>query len=777
MLVNQQRFKMFTKDRVCGVLCLCFCVTVTLCTEGIQDFDVNVNSDGTYNVVVQGDVWLKSAPIFFRSDGKVFTTADGSLMLVKNTLSSGVDFIGQWQSNSFLYQAGSSQIEASFVQYTPDKSIFTYNNPAIPFMLFKQRYTNGANNTATNSNYTISGFPGFEIQASTPPLGYLNYAGNMFGQTHLHIGQWGPSSFNIMDGVRGGPLALFDRVKTANTLIVSPASQFMSSSIWRQDASTGGDNVYWGTMGGVENVPVDVENSFILFCGNQGINKAFVSWGQILQKWYGRTDQYVKSDFIVNYLGYWTDNGAYYYNHPEEGKNYQDTVLDVTSYIKQLGVPVRYFQYDEWWYYDDSNHGVITWAAQPSVFPNGMQWLYNKTELPVIAHSMFWSSNTTYAKANGGQYDFLIDGEKSLPLEERFWTDLLADSRKWGLLVYEQDFLDIEFEHVRKLWSDIDLARQWLHQMGNGAAKNGLTVQYCMALPRHAMQSLEIPVVTQARVSGDYIPGTANWKLGISSIFAYALGIAPSKDNFWTTGVQPGSKYGNKTEPCTSLNALVATLSTGPVGISDMVGGTNKTLVMKCVNADGLILKPSRPVTAIDNMIRKWAWPDFEGPDGEVWSTYSDFGGKNKYGIILAAELQGSYTMTPCMAGFQGFPYSMVFPANDPNKIHPLTDPQPLTMSGCTCKEFHLFYVSPVLKINGKQVLIQGELDKWVPMSPQRVTDINVADDITISLTGAAYETVKFWFNVDGVSSPLTCTLGPGGQAILSFTAGACRGI
>ncbi|XP_071115649.1 uncharacterized protein [Haliotis cracherodii] len=755
------------------LLSLSLCVTVS---EGKQDFAVNVNDDGTYNVVVQGDVWLKSAPTFFRADGQVFSSADGSLKLVKNTQSSGVDVVGQWEANSFLYQAGSSQIEASFVQYTPDPSIFTYNNPAIPFMLFKQRYINGANNTASNSSdFTISGFPGFLIQESTLPLGYFGYGGSQFGSLGLMAGQWGPSSFKITDGIEGGPLALFDQVKTANTLIISPASRFMSSSIWRQNASTGGDNLYWGTMGGVENAPLGVETSFILFCGNQGINKAFVSWGQILKQWHGRTDQYVKSDFTINYLGYWMDNGAYYYYRTEKGKNDQDTVLDLQTYMGQIGVPARYIQFDEWWYYWDNDHGVVTWSAQPKVFPNGMQWLYNKTGYPVVAHSMYWSSNTTYATANGGKYEFLIDGPKSLPLEERFWTDLLAESRKWGLFVYEQDYLGTEFQQIKKLLTDIDLGSQWLTQMGNGAAKNGLTIQYCMSLPRHALQSLEIPVVTQARVSHDNRPNTDNWKIGVTSLLAWAIGISPFKDNFWTTKVEPGNGY-NGTEPHTSLNAVVATLSTGPVGISDMVGGMNRTLIMKSVNADGLILKPSRPATAIDNRLRKMAWSDFEGPDGEVWSTYSDFGGKNKYGIVLAADLQGSYTMTPCMAGYQGFPSSMVFPANDPNKIQPLTDPQPLTMSGCTTTDFCLFYVSPVLTFNGKQVLIQGELDKWVPMSPQRVTGINIADDITISLTGAAKEKVSFWFNVDGKSTPVACTLGAGGLATLRFTAGACLG-
>ena len=37
--------------------------------------------------------------------------------------------------------------------------------------------------------------------------------------------------------------------------------------------------------------------------------QAFEGWGYVLRKQYGRHDKYVKSDFAVNYLGYWTDNG------------------------------------------------------------------------------------------------------------------------------------------------------------------------------------------------------------------------------------------------------------------------------------------------------------------------------------------------------------------------------------------------------------------------------------------------------------------------------------
>lgn len=48
----------------------------------------------------------------------------------------------------------------------------------------------------------------------------------------------------------------------------------------------------------------------------------------------------------------------------------------------------------------------------------------------------------------------------------------------------------------------------------------------------------------QARVSGDYHPGKGQWKIGVSSLFAAAMGIAPFKDTFWTTEVQPGNPYG-----------------------------------------------------------------------------------------------------------------------------------------------------------------------------------------------------------------------------------------
>ena len=50
----------------------------------------------------------------------------------------------------------------------------------------------------------------------------------------------------------------------------------------------------------------------------------------------------------------------------------------------------------------------------------------------------------------------------------------------------------------------------------------------------------------QARVSDDYQPGNSQWKIGVTSLIAHALDVAPFKDNHWTTSNQTGNLYGKK---------------------------------------------------------------------------------------------------------------------------------------------------------------------------------------------------------------------------------------
>ena len=117
-------------------------------------------------------------------------------------------------------------------------------------------------------------------------------------------------------------------------------------------------------------------------------------------------------------------------------------------------------------------------------------------------HCRYWSANTDYAKQNGGNWDFIVEAnttELAIPTQQEFWVWLLSESRKWGLSVYEQDWLYNEFEWMNATLADPALARDWLLQMGHGAAEAGVNIQYCMPYPRHALQSVELPAVTQVR--------------------------------------------------------------------------------------------------------------------------------------------------------------------------------------------------------------------------------------------------------------------------------------
>ena len=66
--------------------------------------------------------------------------------------------------------------------------------------------------------------------------------------------------------------------------------------------------------------------------------------------------------------------------------------------------------------------------------------------------------------------------------------------------------------------------------MGSAADSNGITIQYCMAWPRHYLQSILVDAVNQIRVSDDYQPGNTQWRIGDTTILAEALGLAAFKD-------------------------------------------------------------------------------------------------------------------------------------------------------------------------------------------------------------------------------------------------------
>ena len=105
-------------------------------------------------------------------------------------------------------------------------------------------------------------------------------------------------------------------------------------------------------------------------------------------------------------------------------------------------IPIQYINYDSWWYIKGNDLGVKSWTAQEDIFPSGMESLYTKTGLPVVAHNRYWATDTVYSRENGGQFTFVTEKEtnRSLPQDPDFWKYLFSSSLDWGLEVYEQDW-------------------------------------------------------------------------------------------------------------------------------------------------------------------------------------------------------------------------------------------------------------------------------------------------------------------------------------------------
>ncbi|XP_071096504.1 uncharacterized protein [Haliotis cracherodii] len=728
-----------------------------------DDFKVEVSTDGTYSISIKKQTWLPNAHTFFRADGFPFSTADDTLVLKGASRSNGSDKLGGWTSMDFEYHAGQYIIIARVKEYTQSN--------LGDFVIFEQHYKEGALMTGTfNHNEVISSFPSFYITDNVPDLGFLSYGGIMVGDTDKKMGRWQKGQAMPNSGIDGGPLCIFNENRDA--VVISPFNQFMAGSVWHDRLTT--DSVNWGIMGRIGRVPADFVYQTVVFYSAQGINKAFEGWGKLLRTYHAKDQKMREADFTLNYLGYWTDGGAFYYYNTEKNKNYEQTILDVRAEVEKNKIPYRYVQYDSYWYYKGIGKGVKTWEPMPDIFPNGLQFLYNMTGWPAGAHNRFWASDTTYAKQNGGQFDFIVEILKAVPMSEDFWDYLFSNARKWGLILYEQDWLNDEFNGMNALLTNISVGRDWLMLMGRSARKNGITIMYCMSYSREALQSLEIPAVTMARSSNDYSPGNDNWKIGISSIFADAIGLAPFKDTFWSTTNQPGNSY-NKSEPNPGLHLTVATLSTAAVGPGDSVTGMNVSLIETCCDADGRILKPTKPAMAIDAQIIQSALGGTVGPVGEVWTTYSNI--QNFYfGIILAAAISNTFSLRPSDTTFADkLQDGKVYTSQSWMSLTDFTESKPITIQGCSTQHYCLYYIAPVL-MSSPEVVLLGEVPaKVVPVSPQRFSQISIDTDVTLTLTGGVKEKVTVWYSVSGTSKSHTCQLGTTGEATLTLLGGICR--
>lgn len=268
---------------------------------------------------------------------------------------------------------------------------------------------------------------------------------------------------------------------------------------------------------------------------------------------------------------------------------------------------------------------VTDWHASNAsrLFPNGLPAFADTLDLPLQLYTPFWADNfqTPYNMTESTVFKgtkLVVPSDSYAFFSDLF--DLGNEQTGHRFKAYEIDFLDSNFQGSASMFEDVHAADTWYEGMARAALERGIAIQYCLPSATDIMQALGLPAVVQARASGDYVNKVDNpFTLGGSSLLMGALAIAPSKDTLWTASPQPGTMSDTEhsglsytTQPHVALDAVLATLSLGPVGISDGLGQVGVGLIsqaFRCAN-DSTLLRPSRPLSWVDSV---WVNKTFGG--------------------------------------------------------------------------------------------------------------------------------------------------------------------
>jgi hypothetical protein len=547
-----------------------------------------------------------------------------------------------------------------------------------------------------------------------------------------------------------GPVVMYN--DNLDAVIISPLDNFLAS----MQAPEAGE---WrcGFGGMIEKIPAGTTHKVLVVRGH-GINATMLKWGDLLRAWYQHERPDAYADVGLAYLGYWTDNGAYYYYKTEKGMNYEDTLLKVKQDAEERGIPYGYVQLDSWWYPKARTNnllsafrgGSLLWEPIPELFPSGLTVFQKKLGLPLEAHNRWYNQDTPYCQ----RYECVYGrGAKrpALPIDPKFWDEIMDNAVNYGVKVYEQDWLITQMNMIPWLRSGLHNAESWFDAMAHAASARGLTMQLCMASPEFFLQQVKHDNITQVRGSDDYQAGILKdyyWpNFHTTSMFAYAVGLWPFKDNFQSA---PGQRL-VRSEKWPLEEALISILSAGLVGPSDRIGKADPALLMRTCRKDGVLLKPDRPATPIDLMFldTKKPWIVTTGSSHEIGET----GYLAAFNIKPAKTLDTSVTLADLGLAGDYAAYNW--------RTHELKLGADRIEFGKMPQNDGFYYVLCPMLPNGMAVI--GETDKFVTLSRKRFPRVAFENGaLTIDIAGVPGEQVSLSVYVPCAPSKLSGCMIPG---------------
>lgn len=389
------------------------------------------------------------------------------------------------------------------------------------------------------------------------------------------------------------------------TILIAPLNSFHEQVM----AVDGGLRCGW--HGDLDEIPAGFSTELVLW-GAASPRAALREWGAELLRRYSTSRPGRYDDDLSTYPSYWTDNGAAYWYKTEPDMNVTETLVATVDALRATGTPFSTVQLDSWWYPHQTLRpfntdewlvpptGLIRWEPRDDVFPDGIAPVREALgNPPLAAHVRHLSAQSPYVE----EFDCWIDGDRAHPQGVGLYERYLDQCVEWGIDTFEHDWLIECFLGVRGLRAAPGRARSWQEGIDRAAGERDRTLQWCMPSPADICQTVTLGNVTSIRTSGDHgylVSAGYLWAWFLyTNTFADALGLMPYKDVFHAEPDNP--------EAHADIESLLSALSTGPVGIGDRLGRTDPSIVRRTCRANGVLVKPDTPITAINRSFRKWA--------------------------------------------------------------------------------------------------------------------------------------------------------------------------
>jgi hypothetical protein len=511
-----------------------------------------------------------------------------------------------------------------------------------------------------------------------------------------------PYQMNSFAEAADSPWLFFDA--TGDGFLISPASDFPIARM-----TFDGSTLVSAIDQGVTALPAGYRHETVLTAGT-GLNRLFDTWGAAMTALHAKTRPANDADPTLEKLGYWTDNGAIYYYHFEPQLGYAGTLLAVKREFDQRGITLGYMQLDSWFYpkgpsmrWDDRGNGIFRYRAAADLFPDGLPSFQQQVGLPLVTHARWIDPTSPYRN------EFSFSG--NVMTDANYWADLMNYLRISGVVTYEQDWLGAQAQPVY----DLSAPQQFMGNMAAAAAQRGMTLQYCMPLPRHVLQTVEYSNVTTMRVSDDRFE-RGRWDTFLyTSRLAGALGVWPWADVFMSTERN---------------NLLLATLSAGTVGIGDALGAVDAANLRRVMRADAVLVKPDVPLVPTDESILLEA----QNPKAPmVASTYTDHSGLRDLYVFSYARGDNSevISFSPNNLGVSGPTYVYDVFAES-GRLVPRDDAYSATVSSGS------YFIAAPMGPSG--IAFLGDAGAFVSLGKKRISQLTDDGTLRASIEFAAGE-------------------------------------